>query len=311
VDFLLIILGIVILYFGGEALVEGAKSLATRLGLSPLLVGLTVVSFGTSAPELAASLTAALAGAPAVAVGNVIGSNIANIGLVLGLTALVTPLVTGTESLRRELPVMLGASLLLLWPVRDGTIDRHEGAVLFLGLLLYLWILFRQKRGEGTTADGVPGGEESRDWSLRISFGMALLGVLLLAGGAYVLVPGAVGVARSFVVTARVTGLTMVAFGTRLPELATCVVAARKKESGLVIGNLIGSNIFNILAILGLTSLVLPIPGEQGPVYLDLIVMLAFSLLLWPALRIGDRVGRVDGVILILLYCGYVVSLFL
>lgn len=305
-----VILGIALLYFGGELLVRHAVALARRIGMSPLVVGLTIVAFGTSSPELAASLAAAIAGNSQLAYGNVVGSNIANLSLVLGLAALVHPLRTQARFIKREMPFLLLVSLALYLVVVDGQIGRLEGALLFSGLLVYLSYLLREKE-EAPEVEAEFAAEYARTgpnpWSSLI--GIAV-GTALLAAGASMLVEGASSLARAWGVSNRVVGLTVVALGTSLPELASSLVAARKGESELVLGNLVGSNVFNTLAILGLTALAHPLHINGAGRTVDLLVMLALVLLAWPFLYSGLRLGRREGAVLLLVYLAYAHYLF-
>ncbi len=308
-SFFYLALGIALLYIGGEGLVRGACAVGHRLGISSMVIGLTVVSVGTSSPELAAALAGVFQGAPAVSFGNVIGSNIANLGLVLGLTALIWPLNIAARFIDREVPIMLlvsGATFLL---VLDGEIGRLKGLILLLALVAYLRsLLSGTEKPEIEAEFDRAYGETTR--SIWWSVASIALGIALLILGADVLIKGAVGLARSWGISERVIGLTMVAFGTSLPELASCVVAAMKREGDLVLGNLIGSNIFNILFILGTTALVRPIQVQTRAVWPDLIAMMAVSLLTWVLLRTGHRLGRREGLLLMAIYFVYVTMLF-
>lgn len=305
----LILVGIVFLYIGGEALVGGARQLARRFGLTPLVIGLTVVAFGTSAPELATTLAAVLEGSPEVGVGNVVGSNIANLALVLALCALLYPIRTTVRFLRREMPFMLFASMLLMVFVIGGWINRLEGLIsiaLLVGFIAYL--LRREEPG---------GAEEELEAELRggpkpiwLSSAMVIVGLALLVGGAHYLVEGAVILARAAGVSERVIGLTIVAVGTSLPELASSLVAAWRRQGDIVLGNLVGSNIFNILCILGITATVQPIPITAAGTWLDLGVMLAVSVLVWPLLATGLVLKRWEGAVLLAAYIAYIASLF-
>lgn len=305
-DFLLLIVGAALLYWGGEWLVTGASALARHLGLSSLVIGLTVVAFGTSAPELAATLTATLTGSPAIAFGNVVGSNIANLGLILGITGLIHPLVTTARFLWREVPFMLGASVLMTALALDGMVGRLEGLLLFALLVPYLVYLLRDGGESPTVAAGFDTeyGEGEGQRLLRHTL-KVVAGIALLVLGAKALISGAVGIARFFGVPERIIGLTLVAFGTSLPELASAIVAALKREGDIILGNLIGSNVFNILAILGVTAMVRPVEVERVGALGDLIAMLALSFLVWPFLRSGLRLRRLEGGILLLAYLLY------
>lgn len=310
VAWLWVALGVTLLYFGGELLVRHAVALARRLGMSPLVVGLTVVAFGTSAPELAATLAAALRGNPQVAYGNVIGSNIANLSLVLGLAALVHPLRTQARFIRREMPFLLIVSLVLYYVVSDGWIGRLEGFLLFAGLIAYLTYLLREKE-EIPDVEAEFAAEYARSGpAVWVSLLGVAAGVALLTVGASALVEGAATLARAWGVADRVVGLTVVALGTSLPELASALVAARKGESDLVLGNLVGSNIFNVFAILGITAMVRPVQPDGPGVLVDLAVMLGLVLLAWPFLYTGLRLGRREGAVLLLVYLVYVRYLF-
>ena len=296
--------GAALLYAGGDLLVKNAVRLAGRLGLSPLVIGLTVVAFGTSAPELAATLVSALQGAPQIALGNVIGSNTANLGLILGLTALVYPLVSARAFVRRELPIMLGVGVLLFPLLADGLTGRVEGVLLLLLLGLYLAYLLTTKPDDlelDESEDRVP---------LWRSLLLVLFGVALLVGGAQVLITGAVALAQAFGVPEEVIGLTLVAFGTSLPELASSVAAALRRETDIILGNVIGSNIFNVLAVLGTTALVSPIREPFALIDSDLVVMLGFSVAVLLLMWRSERLGRFGGGLLFGAYAFYIVTLY-
>lgn len=303
-DYLLVVVGAALLYGGGELLVRSASSLARTFGLSSFVIGLTVVAFGTSSPELAATLASSLRGTPEVAIGNVVGSNIANIGLILGGAALVFALQSVREVVRREVPLLSLCALLLFPLLLDGWISRLEGALL-LGLLgLYLGYQFRKPTGGGEEGDA----PQLPLW--RALLGVAL-GTLLLVVGAQALVGGAVSLAEGFGVPERVIGLTLVALGTSLPELASSLVAALRRQGDLILGNVIGSNIFNVLTILGVTALVRPLPVSFEGVSADLWVLVGFSMLVLPLMGRRHRLGHAGGGLLLTLYLGYVGALFL
>ena len=310
-DLLFLAAGVSLLYLGGEGLVRGGVGLGKRLGMSPLVIGLTIVSCGTSSPELAASLAAVLQGSPAIAVGNVVGSNIANLALVLGLTALVWPLTSSARFLGRDTAVMLAASVGLFALVRDDLVSRGEGALLLAAMATYLYVLFRHSRREEKK---VAREFETAALTVRAGFWrpllMVLVGTALLVLGAKLLVAGAVGIARTLGVSERVVGLTMVAFGTSLPELAASLVAAVRHHSEIVFGNLIGSNIFNILMILGATAAVQPVAAPWADLRFDLLVMLVIAFLGPMLLFSGQRINRWEGGMLLLCYGGYVALLF-
>ncbi len=302
-DLVFIVLGVALLYGGGELLVRFASSLALRFRLSPLVIGLTVVAFGTSAPELAATLTASLSGAEAIAVGNVVGSNIANVGLILGLAALLLPIAIQRSVLRREMPVMIGVSLSPLLFFADGRLGRLEGATLFALLLAYLvWTLRTPNEDEVSDSPDL--------YPLWLTLAGIVGGLVLLVLGAQVLIEGATSLARAFGVPERVIGLTLVAVGTSLPELASSLVAVLRRETDMVLGNIIGSNIFNILCILGITSVVTPLALPFAALRLDLSVMLAFAALTFVFLLTQRLLERWEGGVLVLAYALYIAWLF-
>ncbi len=271
----MILAGVAGLYFGGEVMVRSATSLARALRVSPLVIGLTVIAFGTSAPELAAAISAALKGYPDLAVGNVIGSNIANVGLILGVTVLVIPLVAEARFVRREIPFMIGSGALLVPFVLTGMLTRLH-AVVLLGLMAVFMVMMLRSGGLSPDEEE---DDEGASGTLSALLG-SIAGLALLIGGAQLLVNAAVDLARAFGVSERVIGLTVVAFGTSVPELAGCLAAAVKRETGLVLGNVVGSNIFNVLLILPAAILVKPVPVTFAGFGVDLLVMLGFSVVM-------------------------------
>jgi len=303
-EYLSIAAGLIGLFLGGEALVRGSVGLAQRLGLPPLLIGLTVVGFGTSTPELLVSVDAALRGVPDIALGNILGSNIANILLIGGITSLIWPIRGKPVGLWRDLTVMILATLALTPILLGGQVIRVVGLVLLLSLVAYLVWSYRQAGGpcaEDTETDlpDVP----ARPFVAPALIGAGLLGLMI---GARLLVDGAVSVAQGLGVSDAFIGLTIVAVGTSLPELATSVIAAYRRQSEIAVGNIVGSNIFNVLGILGATAVIAPIPVASRFALFDLPVALAaavtFSvLLLWRA-----GVSRGAGVLLLLAYAAYV-----
>jgi len=311
-NLLLIAGGMVLLFLGGEALVKNAVVLARSWGVSTMVVGLTVVAFGTSSPELAASVSAALAGSPGIAIGNVVGSNIFNILLILGVTALIAPIAAQAQFIKREVPLMIAASLLLFVLLHSGEqINRWEGLLLVVLLGLYIWFLYRIGSDESVDVQSEfeqeYGKPAKADWKAYV--GVAL-GLVLLGVGARILTIGAVEVARAFGVSELVIGLTIVAAGTSLPEVAASITAALRREPDIALGNIVGSNIFNILGILGITALVQPVGLPWGSVERDLWVMLGVSVLLWPFLVTGARLGRREGGIFVGLFVAYLTYLF-
>jgi len=299
--------GLVLLYFGAEGLVRGSSSLALRLGLSPLVVGLTVVAFGTSSPELVVSLRAALAGQGGISVGNVVGSNICNIGLILGLTALISPMVTSSRVVRIDIPVMLGLTAVTLVFLANQTIGRTDGAILAAMLVGYIIFTIRlaHRSPDDTLAADFGGAVHLSKRGLAIDLLLVVGGLLRLMLGARFFVDGAVTMARAFGWSDVVIGLTIIAIGTSLPELATSLVAALKKESDIAVGNIVGSNVFNLLGILGITALVTPLHAV-GITITDLAVMAGFSVALWVFAYLGRRISRVEAALLLGAYVAYV-----
>jgi cation:H+ antiporter len=302
---LLIGAGLALLLAGGEALVRGAVALAARLGLAPALIGLTVVGFGTSMPELVVSLDAAFGGTPDIALGNVLGSNIANILLILGLSAMIWPIATTGLALRRDLIAMLGAALVLVPLFAWGSVGHLTGSALVAGLGVYLWLAFR--RAAPADLEVSPHGDliaSSRGALPRAVLAVAL-GLVCLVLGARFLVDGAVAVARDLGISEAFIGLTVVAVGTSLPELATSFVAALRRQSAIAVGNVIGSNIFNVLGILGLTAAISPLHVTPRFLTFDLPIVLVASLVLIVLLR-RDQIGRLAGLAMVAAYAGYV-----
>jgi cation:H+ antiporter len=307
-DVLLLVLGIGVLYFGAEWLVRGSVRLASSLGISPMVVGLTVVSFGTSAPELVVCTVAAWGGNPDLAIGNVMGSNLANIGLILGLTSIVRPLDVHSRVVWREMPVMLIITA-ALYPLlaSDYELSSSDGVILLLALLAYLLFVFQSIGGEAPEVVGeyeefikAAGDERSR---LRAGdVGLVLSGSAALVLGGYCIVEGAIQVASALSISQEIIGLTVVAVGTSLPELATSLVAAARRESDIAVGNVIGSNIFNVAAILGVASVVETIPVRPTVLTEELPAVLLLSLLLFPVLRSGWRIRRWEGMLLVSAY---------
>jgi cation:H+ antiporter len=305
-NILMLAAGLGLLTFGADYLVRGAVSLANRFGMPPLLIGLTVVGFGTSMPELLVSLQAALGGAPAIAVGNVVGSNIANILLIVGLAAVISPIAARIPNLGRDMVMMLAAAAIMLGLGYLGIIGFWSGLAMFTLLVAYLaWVTYS---GHGThdTAD--------EELSIKLAGWKEALFILGgLAGlfiGADLLVKAATQIAREFGISEAVIGLTIVAVGTSLPELATSVVAAFRRHAEMALGNVVGSNIFNILGILGITAIVVPVPVDASIAGFDIPFMLAVSLAFAALIMVAGRIGRVAGAAMLAVYAGYVAWLF-
>ncbi len=313
--------GLALLVLGGETLVRGASGLAFRIGMSSLVVGLTVVAFATSAPELAVTLDAVLSGEPDLAVGNVVGSNIANVLLVLGISAVLLPLAVKAQVVRIDLPVMVGLSVLLLFLALDGTIGALDGAVLLAALAGYvtLAVLLGRRAGSGTPPDDGASAEgadpptrsdpapSSAPGSTLRNVVLVAIGVVMLVVGANLLVDGAVRIATELGVSNLVIGLTVVAIGTSMPELATSVVAARRGERDLAVGNVVGSNIFNIGLVLGVPAVLgaAGVPVPEAAIALDIPLMIAASFALLPVAFTGLVVARWEGGLFLGLYLAY------
>jgi cation:H+ antiporter len=305
------VLGLAALVVGAEALVRGASRLALSIGISPLVVGLTIVAFGTSAPELAVSVGSALRGNTDVAIGNVVGSNVFNVLFILGSSALIAPLIVHAQIVRQEVPIMIGASGLLVWCLRDGMLERGEAGLLLLLLLVYTAFLVWQSRRQTAATvheyeEGVtPHRAWDRHWAVQILLVAAGLGLLVL--GAHWLVTAAVAFARALGVSDLVIGLTIVAAGTSLPEVATSIMAAIRGERDIAIGNVVGSNTFNILGCLGATGLVAEggLPVAQSVLDFDLWVMAAVAALCIPVMLTERAIARWEGALFLLFYAGY------
>ena len=305
-DLALVAIGIAGLAYGGDLLVSNATRLARALGISPLAIGMTVVAFGTSAPELAASVVAALRGAPELALGNVVGSNIANVGLILGASALMWPLATSWSFVKREVAAMIVATLVASAMLLDGALGRLEGLVLLVGLAGFLLLALRGEGGSAAAArDGDAAAARARGALARPAL-LSLLGVTILAVAAHALVTGAVGLAEAWGVSERVIGLTMVAVGTSLPELASSIAAALRRQGDMVLGNIVGSNVFNLLSVLAVAALVRPLQGDALALRPDLVAMLIAAVVVAPIAVSGWRVGRREGLALLLAYAAYV-----
>jgi len=297
-DYFYVVAGLIGLFFGGEALVRGSVGIARRMAIPPLLIGLTVVGFGTSTPELLVSVDAALRGVPDIAVGNIVGSNIANILLILGLTALVWPITVMGATLRRDTLVMVASALALVPVFALAHMGRLSGAMLVLGLVGYLVWAYRTPGAAPDEDENLPAPPSTWVWVLG--------GLTILMLGARFLVDGAVNIARGYGISEAFIGLTIVAVGTSLPELATSLIAAMRRQSEIAIGNIVGSNIFNVMGILGITAVISPIPIAGRFLTFDLPVMIAVSLVLTLLLLTQPKIGRITGVALLVGYVAYV-----
>ncbi|MEO1039998.1 MAG: calcium/sodium antiporter [Pseudomonadota bacterium] len=318
-NLILVLAGILILLFGGDFLVRGAVALARKLGIAPLIVGLTIVAFGTSAPEMVVSAFAAIEGAPGIAIGNIVGSNIANILLVLGLPAILAPMATAAPGVRTNVLIAFGASLLFIGLTWDRVLDLSDGAILFALIIVYIaWLALVARKAkddpiiaELTDIDGMDGLPKG---PLAIA-GMVLIGVVFLPIGAHLIVAGGGELARGLGVSEAIVGLTLIAFGTSLPELATAMVAALRRHAEMAIGNVIGSNIFNLFAVGGIAG----VATSFGPAGLAQVDEAFFRLDYWvmmgaiaaAMLFVLTRrpIGRLAGLVLFTAYCGYIGAL--
>ncbi|MCX7610060.1 MAG: calcium/sodium antiporter [Ignavibacterium sp.] len=300
--FLLLFSGLILLFVGGELLVRGSSSLAISIGLSPLVVGLTVVAFGTSSPELVVSIQAALKGNSAISIGNVIGSNIANIGLILGLSAIIRPIGVQSGAVLREIPFMIAVSIIFSVFVLWGNITFLAGV--FFVLLLILYVIFSIYNSKKSSSNEI--GEPVKvKYSTFVSVIFVVLGLVGLAFGSDLFIEGAVKLAKALGVSELIIGLTVVAVGTSLPELVTSIIASIKKEADILVGNVVGSNIFNILAIIGIAAMIVSINLTQINL-VDLLVMIFFSVIVLPMSLFNKLISRKEGITLVLGYCVYV-----
>ena len=297
--------GLIMLFIGAEGLIRGSSTLAIKIGITPLIVGLTVVAFGTSAPELVVSLKAALVGNSSISLGNVIGSNIANIALILGIASLIRPLYVHANIIMREIPIMIGVSILLIVLLLDGEVGFIDGLIFVLGIIIYTIVniyMARKEKSSEVKEEFEEGLKSSLGVPVSIIFVVIGLGLLII--GANFFVQSAVAIAKLFNISDAIIGLTIVAIGTSLPELITSIVASYKKESDIAIGNVVGSNIFNILGILGITALIVPI-SLIGISSIDLIIMVLTAVLLLPLSKSGMRISRIEGLFLVAGYVAY------
>ncbi len=315
---ILCFIGFILLYYGAEWLVKGASSLARDLGITPIVIGLTVVAFGTSAPELVVSVISSIKAKSMIAVGNVVGSNICNIALVLGLSSCFQPIACQESVIRRDIPLMLGVSGYLLILSLDSIISVMEGTTLFIGVILYIVMNYRfavaGKEPNQIVLD-LDGKKTAAISSKGKQCSMIIIGIIGVVGGAQLVVGSAIKIMTALGVDEKFIGLTIVAFGTSLPELATSVVAAIRREMDISIGNLVGSNVFNILSVIGLAAMVRPvsIPGGfvQSGLVIDYAVMMLTSILPWVLMRKTFTLNRSGGIVLLAFYAGYITYLIL
>ncbi len=319
ITFVYLIAGLVLLVAGAEVLVRGAAKLAAQFGIPPLVIGLTVVAFGTSAPETAVSVQAALNNSGDLAIGNVIGSNIANVLLILGMTALVAPLIVSRQLIRLDVPIMIGASLVVYALAWDGSLSKLDGALLFAGVVAYSsFLIISSMRDKSSAVDdefakefGLQ--ETPKPYAWLINLALIVAGLILLVSGSNFLVEGAVSLARALGLSELIIGLTVVAIGTSLPELATSIMAAIRGERDIAVGNIVGSNIFNLLCVLGLASMVSPqaISISPNALAFDFPVMIAVAVACLPIFFAGYRINRWEGLLFLAYYLAYTLYLVL
>jgi cation:H+ antiporter len=316
---LMLIVGLVMLVIGAELLVKGASKLAAAMGISPLVIGLTIVAFGTSSPEMAVSVMSSLNGSSEIAVGNVVGSNIFNVLFILGISGIITPLVVAQQLVRLDVPLMIGSSLLMMMMAWNGSISQIEGIVLFAGIIGYTFFLIRQSRKEKSKAvkDEYKAefGEEKgkKPTSILVNALLVIVGLVILVLGSRWLVNGAVDIAHKLGVSDLIVGLTIVAAGTSMPEVATSVIASIRGERDIAVGNVVGSNLFNILAVLGLTATVSHggLPVSTSALSFDIPVMIAVALACLPIFFTGNIISRWEGFVFLGYYIAYTVYLIL
>lgn len=298
--------GLLLLYIGGESLIRGSSNLAIKIGITPLVVGLTVVSFGTSAPELVVSLKAAHLGNSSISLGNVIGSNIANIALILGLAAIIRPIKVHSKIIITEIPIMIAVSVLLVILLLDGIMNWIDGLLCVIVLLVYVVAnVYLSKKEVNSDANFEYETEYKKRFGMTFSVFLIIVGLSLLVFGADLFVKAAITIAKLFNVSDAIIGLTIVAIGTSLPELAASVVASYKNESDIAVGNVVGSNIFNILGILGITALFIPL-NSADITYFDFTVMLIAAITLWVLTKWRPSINRFEGTLLVIGYALYI-----
>lgn len=308
-----ILFGLLLLVAGGDALVRGSVTIARKLGISELMIGLTLVGFGTSTPELVTSIEAALVGSPGIAVGNVVGSNIANILLILGVAAVIYPLACDPAAIRRDGKALIAAALCCVALTLYGELAPLPGVMFVLLLLGYVTYTYRKEKRSHSASAEMHRAEtqlvEPTTGNLPLALAMAAGGIGLTIYGAHLLVTGSIALAQSYGISETVIGLTIVAVGTSLPELVTSIVAALRRNSAIALGNVIGSNIYNIWFILGVTAVIKPIPVPESIMALDIWVMLAVTLLLLGVTWFRHRISRLSGTVFLALYVGYILLL--
>ena len=294
------------LFYGAEFIVKGGSRLARYFGLSPIVIGLTVVAFGTSLPELVVSIVAAIGGSSPIAIGNVVGSNIANVGLVLGISSLIFPIKINLSQIKNDLIIYIFVCLMFSAFCMNGSISRQEGLILFLSVLLYTWYSFYYSSSKNNDEDV----NDKNPSNLRMLFILIISGITLLSFGANLFVKGAIDIARYFGISEIVIGMTIVALGTSLPELATSVIASFRKEHAISIGNIVGSNLFNLLSVIGIVSLVSPIESPKEILFFEIPYMIIYGLILFPIGMLKQPIHRLTAAFLLIGYLLFIYQLF-
>mgnify|MGYP001978762557 FL=1 len=294
------------LFYGAEFIVKGGSRLARYFGLSPIVIGLTVVAFGTSLPELVVSIVAAIGGSSPIAIGNVVGSNIANVGLVLGISSLIFPIKINLSQIKNDLIIYIFVCLMFSAFCMNGSISRQEGLILFLSVLVYTWYSFYYSSSKNNDEDV----NDKNPSNLRMLFILIISGITLLSFGANLFVKGAIDIARYFGISEIVIGMTIVALGTSLPELATSVIASFRKEHAISIGNIVGSNLFNLLSVIGIVSLVSPIESPKEILFFEIPYMIIYGLILFPIGMLKQPIHRLTAAFLLIGYLLFIYQLF-
>ena len=294
------------LFYGAEFIVKGGSQLARYFGLSPIVIGLTVVAFGTSLPELVVSIVAAIGGSSPIAIGNVVGSNIANVGLVLGISSLIFPIKINLSQIKNDLIIYIFVCLMFSAFCMNGSISRQEGLILFLSVLIYTWYSFYYSSSKNNDEDV----NDKNPSNLRMLFILIISGITLLSFGANLFVKGAIDIARYFGISEIVIGMTIVALGTSLPELATSVIASFRKEHAISIGNIVGANLFNLLSVIGIVSLVSPIESPKEILFFEIPYMIIYGLILFPIGMLKQPIHRLTAAFLLIGYLLFIYQLF-
>ena len=306
IGIIFLIIGSALLFYGAEFIVKGGSQLARYFGLSPIVIGLTVVAFGTSLPELVVSIVAAIGGSSPIAIGNVVGANIANVGLVLGISSLIFPIKINLSQIKNDLIIYIFVCLMFSAFCMNGSISRQEGLILFLSVLIYTWYSFYYSSSKNNDEDV----NDKNPSNLRMLFILIISGITLLSFGANLFVKGAIDIARYFGISEIVIGMTIVALGTSLPELATSVIASFRKEHAISIGNIVGSNLFNLLSVIGIVSLVSPIESPKEILFFEIPYMIIYGLILFPIGMLKQPIHRLTAAFLLIGYLLFIYQLF-